>query len=186
VRLVRGRADARWFPSRHNFALFRLAAFLRLRHAPPEPRNVILVIDRHQSAAETWLVMSWVTLTLACYLAVTVFVDWNVAVALLVSLPLAIALLEVPAIVSALTIAPAWRALRGADADSIRINGIVVMLLFVAASAFFATHPTWVRFVAWLFLALLALNGIAAVVVFSLRGSIAQLEAAIGGGPSAH
>ena len=185
MRLVRGRAEARWFPSRHNFALFRLAAFLRLRHASPEPRNVILVVDRHQSATETWLVMSWVTVTLACYLAVTVFAGWNVAIALLLSLPLAIAVLEVPAIVSAMAIAPVWRAFRGKNADGIHVNGIVVMLLFVVASAFFATHPTWVRFVAWQFLALMALNGIAAVVVFSLRDSIARLEATVGGVTSA-
>ena len=73
MRVVRGRADARWLPSRHNFALFRLAAFLRLRRARPEPCDGSCVIDRHQSAMETWLVMSWVTLTFACYLAATLF-----------------------------------------------------------------------------------------------------------------
>src|SRR5688572_28147812 len=106
VRAVRNRADARWFPSRHNFALFRLAAYLRLRRAQPEHRDGFFVIDRHQSATETWLVMSWVTLTFACYLETTLFVDWHIALALLISLPLAVVLLEVPAILSALTIAP--------------------------------------------------------------------------------
>jgi hypothetical protein len=187
VKLVRGRGEARWLPSRHNFALFRLAAYLRLRNAPPEPGDVILVVDRHQSAAETWLVMSWVTLTLACYLAATLFAEWHPALALPVSLPLAIALLEVPALVSALTIAPLWRAVRGNDANGIGVNGVVVMTLFAAASAWFATHPTqpaWIRFVAWQFLALLLLNAIAALIVFSLRDAIARLESAVGGGPS--
>lgn len=180
MRAVRNRAEARWFPSRHNFALFRLAAYLRLRRARPEHRDGFFVIDRHQSATETWLVMSWVTLTFACYLATTLFVDWHIALALLISLPLAVVLLEVPAILSALTIAPLFRVTNG-----FRVNGIVIMLLFSAASAYFALHPTWIRFVAWQFLALLALNAIAAVIAFPLRHSIARLEAEVGGAPFA-
>lgn len=181
MRAVRNRADARWFPSRHNFALFRLAAYLRLRRARPEHRDGFFVIDRHQSATETWLVMSWVTLTFACYLATTLFVDWHIALALLISLPLAVVLLEVPAILSALTIAPLFRSI----GIGFRVNGVVIMLLFSAASAYFALHPTWIRFVAWQFLALLALNAIAAVIAFPLRHSMARLEAEVGGVPSA-
>jgi hypothetical protein len=94
-------------------------------------------------------------------------------------------LLQVPALVSALIVTPVWRAFRGKDTNGIGVNGIVVMLLFIGAAAFFSTHPSWVRFIAWQFLALVALNGIAAVVVFSLRGSIARLEAAVGGVTSA-
>jgi hypothetical protein len=180
VKLVRGRADARWFPSRHNMALFRLLAYLQLRRAKPQRSDSILIIDRHQSATETWLVMSWMTTTLACYLAATLFARLHAAVALPLSVPLAIALMEVPAIISALTIAPIWKSITGAT-DGIRINSFVVMLLFAAASAYFARQASWVRFVAWQFLALLALNAIAAVIVFALRGSIERMEAAVGG-----
>lgn len=186
MRIVRDRAEARWFPSRHNFALFRLAAYLCLRRARPEQRGGILVIDRHQSTMETWLVMSWVTLTFACYLATTLFVDWHIALALPVSLPLAIVLLEVPAILSALTIAPLFESIAGARTNGFRVNGVVIMLLFSAASAYFARHPSWIRFVAWQFLALLALNAIAAMIVFPLRHSIARLEAQVGGASSGH
>jgi len=185
MNVVRNRADARWFPSRHNFALFRLAAYLRLRRARPEHRDGILIIDRHQSATETWLVTSWVTLTFACYLATTLFVDWHLAPALLVSLPLAVVLLEVPAILSALTIAPLFRSVSGDLAKGYRVNGVVIMLLFGAASAYFARHPTWIRFVAWQFLALVTLNALAAAIAFPLRHSIARLEAQVGGVPSA-
>jgi len=178
LKIVRGRADARWFPSRHNLALFRLAAYFVLRRAQPERGDAILIIDRHQSATETWLVTSWVTLTFACYLAATIFVEWHIAPALLASLPLAIVLLEVPAILSALTIAPALRSFTG-SADGIRTNSIVVMLLFSAASAYFARHPTWIRFVAWQFLALLALNAVAAAIAYPLRHSMARLEAQV-------
>jgi hypothetical protein len=179
VRLVRGRADARWFPSRHNFALFRLMAYVRLHRAPPEPGDGILVIDRHQSTTETWLATSWVTLTFACYVAASLFAGWSLAAALLVSLPLAIVLLQVPAILSALTVAPLVRFMTGGRASGIRVNGIAVMLLLSAASAHFARQTTWVRFVAWQFLALLALNAIAAVIAFVLRDSIARLEGGV-------
>ncbi len=175
MKLVRGRADARWLPSRHNVALFRLAACLRLRRAKPEPHDGILVIDRHQSATETWMVMCWLIATMACYLAVTLFARWHVAVALAVSLPVALVLLEVPAIFSALTIAPFAR-------DRMRANGIVVMLLFTAASVYFAMRPTWIRFVAWQFLALLGLNAIAAVIVYAFRDTIARLEGGVTSG----
>lgn len=175
MKVVRGRADARWFPSRHNFALFRLWAYLRLRHARPEHYDGTLVIDRHQSTAETWVVMSWMTLTLACYLAATLFAGWHIAPALLVSMPLAIVLFEVPAIISALTIAPLFRI------SGSRVNGFVIMLLFSAASAYFARHPSWIRFVAWQFLALLALNATAAMIAFPMRHSMARLEAEVGG-----
>ncbi len=185
MRFVRGRLDARWFPSRHNLALFRLAAYLRLRNAPPERGDVILVIDRHQSAAETWIVTTWVTLTTACFMSATLFARWPVAVALGVAVPLAIAGLEVPAIISALTVAPLYNAIAPRRIAPMRVNAIFVMALLAAVSMYFVTQATWVRFVAWQFLALLTLNALAAPIVFSLRDSIARLEAAVGGTPSA-
>jgi hypothetical protein len=183
VRIVRGRADARWLPSRHNIALFRLAAWWKLRRTKPEMRDMILVIDRHQSATETWVVMSWVVLTTACYLAATLFASWPAPLGIAVGVPIAIAGLEVPAILSALTVGPLWRAVtRPERLDSIDVNGAVVMLLFTAASAYFAARPSWIRFVGWQFLVLLALNAVAAAIVFLLRDSIARLEAAVVGG----
>lgn len=187
MRLVRGRADARWLPSRHNMALFRLAAWWKLRRAKPEVSDRILVIDRHQSGTETWVVMSWVVLTTACYLAATLFSAWPVPLGIAAGVPMAIAGLEVPAIISALVVAPLWRTItRTERIDSIDVNGAVVMLLAAAASAYFAMRPTWIRFVGWQFLIVLALNAVAAAIVFLLRDSIARLEAAVlGGGTSA-
>lgn len=183
MRLVRGRADARWLPSRHNMALFRLAAWWKLRRTKPERNDMILIIDRHQSATETWVVMSWAVLTTACYLSATLFASWPTPLGIAVGVPIAIAGLEVPALLSALLIAPLWRmATRRERVDSIDVNGAVVMLLFTAASAYFAMRPSWIRFVGWQFLIVLALNAIAAAIVFLLRDSIARLEAAVVGG----
>jgi hypothetical protein len=178
VRLVRGRADARRLPSRHNFALFRLAAFLRMRRAQPEPRNVVLVLDRHQSTFETWLVLSWVMLTVSCYCAVTLFRHWHITLALAVSLPLVFMLLHVVVIVTGLTLARVSR-------DGIRANSVILMFLITAASAYFSTRPGWIRFVGWQFLAMLALNALAAMIVFALSDSITRLEARVGGDSSA-
>ena len=185
MRVVRGRAEARWFPSRHNAALFRLIAYVRLRRAPAEPGHGVMVIDRHQSNVETWLVMSWITLTFACYVAAAWFDGWPIALALLASIPLAIVLLEVPVVITALTVTPAWRAITRTRTSAITVNSFLFLLLLTASSAYFAMQRTWVRFVAWQFLGMLALNAVAAVIVFLLRASIARLEAGIGGASSA-
>jgi hypothetical protein len=185
VRIVRGHAEARWFPSRHDVALFRLFAFACLRRAQPEPTDKILIVDRNQSNLETWLVTSWITITLACYLTAFWFDHWPVAFALLVSLPLAVALIEVPFILVGVTITPLWRAITRTRTSALAINNFFVFLLLIAASLYLAMQRTWVRFVAWQFLALLALNAIAAVIAFLLRDSIARLEASIGGESSA-
>lgn len=175
MKVVRGRADARWLPSRHNFALFRLAAFLRLRNAKPEPSDTMYVIDRHQSATETWLVMSWLIATVACFAAGTIFSRLHLAIALLIALPLTFVLIDVPALISAMLIAPFVR-------NRHRVNGIAVLLIPIAASLYFVTRPTWLRFVAWQFLGMLALNAIAALIVFVLRDSIARLEGGVTSG----
>ena len=164
MRLVRGRAEARWLPSRHRFALFRLFAFLRLRSAQPEPREgLILVVDRDQSAAEHHSVSLWIVLTVTCYFAVTLFASWPLPLALPVSFVVAAAAVEVPLLVFG-TFAPP------------RVNSFLCMSVFTAAAAYFAMERSWVRFAAWQFLALLALNALAAAIVFLLRGPIARLE----------
>lgn len=183
MKFIRGRADARWLPSRHSTALFRLAAYLGLRRARPEVRGMILVIDRHQSATETWLVMCWVVLTAGCSVAATLFASWPAPLAVAAGVPVAIAALQIAAILSALIVGPLWRLVtRSRRIDSIAVNGAAVMLLVAAAAGYMATRPTWVRFAGWQFLLLLALNAVAAAIVFLLRDSIAQLEAAVGGG----
>jgi hypothetical protein len=65
------------------------------------------------------------------------------------------------------------------------VSSFVTVALLTAGAAYCATRPTWVRFAGWHFLSMLGLNAIAAVIVFLLRDSIAQLEASAGGAPSA-
>jgi len=167
VRIVRGRAEARWLPSRHHFALARLFAFLRMRGAKPQPREgLMLVVDRDQTAAEHHCVSLWIVATVACYIAATLLASWPIAAAFPLAFVLAAVAIEVP-VVSIGLLVPA------------RANGTVLMALLVAAAAYFATQRSWVRFAAWQFLAVVALNALAAVIVFLLRGPIARLERSV-------
>jgi hypothetical protein len=173
VRVVHGRADARWLPSRFNYALFRLYAFVRMKLAKPEPADVSLVIDRNQNPTESAVLAAWTTATLACYASGTLFASWPLALGLLAGVPVAITCLEIPIIAIGLP-------LRHRE-NNILLNSFVLMSLLIAAALYFARAQTWIRFAAWQFLGAVALNAVAAGIVFLLRGSIAEMEKAAGG-----
>jgi hypothetical protein len=179
MKMIRGRADARWLPSRHNFALFRLAAYLKMRTSKPEPRNVIIVIDRHQSAIENHSVAAWVFFTVTCFIAATLFRSLRLPFALAVAVPTAFVLVEVPFFATAILLGT-WKG------DRIRAQSFAYMCTLITAAAWLSTSTSWVRFIAWQFLGFVVLNAIAAVIVFLLRDSIARLENAVGGATSAH
>jgi hypothetical protein len=173
VKVVRGRADARWLPSRFNFALFRLYAFLRMKTARPEPAEVALVIDRNQNPIESAVLSTWTTATLTCYAAGTLFEAWPLPLALLAGVPVAITCLEIPIVSIGLV-------LRHRE-NNIPLNSFVLMSLLIAAAVYFARAQSWIRFAAWQFLGAVALNAVAAVIIFLLRGQIAEMEDAVGG-----
>lgn len=173
MRVIRGRADAREMPSRRTFAITRLLSLLRMRAAQPEPAEVVLVVDRHQSAAENFTVGAWVTFTVTGFLAATLAQRWPLPAAWIAAIPLALLLFHVPlAIVSVIFFR---------RTNNLRLNSIVLMTLVTVAAAHFARAQSWVRFVAWQFLAVLALNAVAAVLVMLLRGAIAKSESSLGG-----
>lgn len=181
MKIIRGRADARWLPSRHNFALFRLAAYLKMRRTIPEAGDVIMVIDRHQSAIENHSVGIWIFVTLTCYIAATLLRALPLSVALVAALPCAMVLIELPVYFMGVLLA-AWRWGTGVrDQNDIQIQSKAIMTLLIAAAIWLSSSAGWVRFVAWQFLGFVALNVIAAVIVFLLRGSIRRLENAVGG-----
>ena len=154
MNIVRGRAEARWSPARHRFALFRLFAHVKSRTAKPESAvGLMLVIDRDQSAYEHYAISTWIVLTVTCYLAATLFGAWPLPLGFAAALPASAFAVELPVFVTGLMF------------NSARVNGIALMLLMIAASAYLAMATTWVRFAAWQFLALVALNALAAVVM---------------------
>ncbi|HYH08036.1 MAG TPA: hypothetical protein VEK11_13345 [Thermoanaerobaculia bacterium] len=180
MKLVRDRADARHLPSRHNFALFRLGAYLRARNAQPQHADVILVLDRHQSSTETMLVAWWYVLTAACFVTATLFASWPLPLALLAAVPVVLVGVEVPVVFFGVVL-PLTRV----RVSAVRVNSVLMMAVLGGASAYFVRSASWVRFVGLQVLVLFALNAIAAVIMFLLRDSIARMEASFGGAESA-
>ncbi|MEA2491415.1 MAG: hypothetical protein QOH21_3207 [Acidobacteriota bacterium] len=189
MKAIHERADARWLPSRHNFAFFRLVAFVRLRNVRPQPeRGLLLMVDRHQSQMENYSLSVWVMATVTCFIAGTLFGSRHVALAFALAVPTAVVGLQV-AIVGTGLLVELFSAVTGVKVhDSVRASSAALMLLFLGTSAWVAaTSPTWVRWAAWQVLALVALNAIAAMLLFLLRAPIARAERTydeFGGSPS--
>jgi hypothetical protein len=185
VRIVRGRAEARWLPSRHRFGLFRLWAYARLRSAKPEPRpGLMLIVDPDQSAVECYTTSTWIALTTAGYIAAELAKRWPLPLAIAAAIPLACIALHLPLLVGA-AIVPVIQALaRRRVAWYAAINSTAIAAVHILIAAFLAKEQTWVRFVAWQALVVFGLNAIAAAIVLLLRGRIATLEASYGVTPS--
>lgn len=173
MKIVHGRAEARWLPSRFNFALFRLYAFVRMRLAKPQHADVSLVLDRNQNPVESAVLSTWTTATLACYAAGTWFADWPLPLALLAGIPVAITCLEIPIVAIGVPLRH--------RANNIPLNSFMLMSLLIGTALYFARAQSWVRFAAWQFLGAVALNALAAGIVFLLRGRIDAMENAMGG-----
>ena len=173
MKVVRGRADARWLPSRFNFALFRLYAFVRMTLAKPEPADVSLVIDRNQNPIESAVLSIWTTATLTCYAAATLFASWPLPLALLAGVPVAITCLEIPIVTLGVSLRH--------RANNIPLQSFVLMSLLTGAPVYLSRSQTWGRVAAWQFLGAVTLNAVAAGIMFLLRGSIAEMENAVGG-----
>lgn len=176
MRMVRGRAEARWLPSRHRFALFRLHAYLRLRGAKAEPvEGLMLALHPDQTAFDTYAVAIWTMLTMTCFVYALLVQVLIAPVAMVLAVPLASLAIQAPHAI-------------GLIVHTGRNTGIIskiLMLLFTLASLYFARAASWVRFAAWQFLVVIALNALAAMVMFALRGDVARLEATYGGAASA-
>ena len=158
MRIVRDREDARWLPSRFRFALFKLLAFLRMQFTKPRTKpGLLLAIDRDQSEVEAYTVSLWLFGTVSCFL--------SPMISIYVALPLAPVAMQIPL----------WIAGRG-----LRVNSILLMTLIAAAATYFAMQPTWIRFAAWQFLAAMALNAAAALIMLALREQVGKMEARCG------
>jgi hypothetical protein len=173
VKVIHGRAEARWLPSRFNFALFRLYALVRMKLARPSPADVSLVIDRNQNPIESATLSAWTTATLACYAATTLFDHWPLPLGLLAGVPVALFCLMIPIVAVGV---PLRR-----RTNNIPLHSFNLMLLQIGAAVYFARAQSWVRFAAWQFLGFVALNAIAAGVLFFLRAHVAEMESSTGG-----
>ncbi|MBV8516566.1 MAG: hypothetical protein JO197_04100 [Acidobacteria bacterium] len=169
---IRGHAEARWLPSRHRYALFRLYAYLRLLRARPEPKEVALFIDRDQSAGEQFGVSVWILLMVFCFVAGELFEPWPLPLAFAAAVPVTIVLIEIPLYAVGLLL-PLVRV--PIERHVAMIDAAYLLLIFIGALVY-ARSESWLSFVAWQFLGIVMLNVVAAAIVFLLRGSIARLE----------
>jgi hypothetical protein len=150
----------------------RLLAYLKLRagRGPAnEAEHLVLPIDRDQTAAEMNAIAIWIFITTVLYVTAMLPMIWPAAI--LVAIPVAAVALHFPIVV----IGPIVRLLIG-DGDHIKIVSVITMSLLVIASSYIAASDSWARYVAWLFFAMLIVNGVAAAVVWLLRGGIRAAE----------
>ena len=172
MNVVADRPAARWLPSRHRFALARLIGYLRLRRFRPEreqPEHLILAINRDQTNMEMHLVALWVFVTTTCYVAAAL--PFVLPLAIVLAIPLATIIIHLPIVVGG----PLLRLMIG-DGNHIKIVSMTTMALLLIASGYVATTATWARPLAWLFFAILIVNGGAAVILWLLRGAIQAAE----------
>lgn len=178
--VVRDRAEARWLPSRFDFAFFRLIAFLRLKASKPEPRDgIVLAIERHQNAAENYLGSICVFVVLTAFVASLIDVALPFGTAVALAIPITAVYLNVQIVFTGLTIAPVLRKLTPLR-NAIAVNSAVLMIIVIAAATLLAVSSSPLRHVGSGYLVLVAANAIASLIVFVLQRQIADAERAYG------
>jgi hypothetical protein len=176
VKIARNRIDARWLPARHNLALFRLYAYLRMRGAKPEPRDgVMLPIDRYQSSFENH-----------CVAIVMFAISWVHLAALLARrMPLGVAIVVAPILVPLMLQLPLWLigglATLAGGGNNKRLVSASIVAMLVAWSVYHAVSATWQRWPSRIFLALVVANLAAVPFAWLLRDRFAAMEESCAG-----
>ena len=167
MRILHEHTDVKWLPSRYRFALAKLIAIVAMRRVTRNDVDVqnVLAIDRDQSAVENHAVAMWVYVTATAYL-----LDVTPPVAWIVVPFVAPLVLHLPMFVFG------WVAGLFGGIDNRKLNSVATMAALTIASSYFAATEGPVQFVAWFFFAVLALNGLAAVVLWIVRGTAATVE----------
>lgn len=180
MKLIRDRAEARWLPSRHHLALFRLAAYLRLRRAAPRLQpGLFLAIDRDQTVAEVYTV-SLAMLTLSsCFVGAALHSILPLAAAVIIAPVLSVTLMQVVMITAGLTATTLRRVLRHPPTEDNRsLNDVFLWLFLIASAGYFAQKPSsmLLQWLAFTILAAVVLNAVAAIVLRILRHRIQAAE----------
>jgi len=192
VRIARPQAAVAWVPSRHRYALFRLIAYLRLASGADGPHGdrgwrpdvdlganaIVLAIDRDQSSVEAYTVCVLVWMTVSAFFAAVLSSTLVLPAAIALAIPIAALTLTLSMVMTGLVVTPVLHAVglpRGAD--NIAPATMVMLIAVTLAASYFATLSTWVRIPAWLFLGAVAINGVAAIVLFVVRQRVRAAEA---------
>ncbi|HUP50453.1 MAG TPA: hypothetical protein VNA04_16890 [Thermoanaerobaculia bacterium] len=171
MRVARGRADARWLPSRHRFAASRLIAYLVFRSIGPKERpGIVLAVHRDQSALENHAVGAWLMGSLTCFSfgILERFMTWPAAAILS-----PFAALVFVQVFPVLPVVGPPRVRQRSNADLV---SFLTMFATTMLAIYFAGTGGWVRYPAWVFLAVLGVNGAAWVVARLMRGRFEAAE----------
>jgi hypothetical protein len=184
---------AKWLTARHNLAAFRLIAALMLlaqRKRVPDPGadvRTAYVLDRHQSALENFTLAFLFNTLIAVYAAAWLQLTLRLSpAALFWMLPLMF--LFAPGVYQllfhplGLLLAVLVRAGAVKTAQVVRIQTWTFYLLMTVVAVFAFASTAWVRWAGLLWLALLAANGVAAVVMLAIAPFVKSLEERMGGG----
>jgi hypothetical protein len=181
MKIQRPQATVGWIPSRRRYALFRLAAYLRLLRTPPERRILdetkVLAIDRDQSTAETYSVAALVWLTFSCFIAELLSWWLPIGVAFSVALPIVTVALTLVGPFMAVFVMPLLHTVglpRGPH--NIGVASATLLLAMSLMASYFALSNAWVRVPSRIFLGVLAMNGVAALILFALRKRVREAE----------
>lgn len=170
MKLIRNRAEARWFPGRFNLAMFRLLAFVLCRSSRRQTQpGLVLAVDRHQSALESYAVALWIMLSSSIYafaLLRRVVTAWAAA---LLAVPAALFVIQ--ALTQLVLVAP-----RRWDRSHHRLNSFILMSAMVLVSGYIAMTAHWSSVVGWTGIALAVANTIAALALWFLRPQVTALE----------
>lgn len=174
---VRDRADARWLPSRFDFALFRLFAYFRLKASKPQPQpGLVLSIERHQSAVENYFITICVWVVVAAFLASIIGATLPLTAACLLALPATGVLVSVEIVVIGVATPLVRKLLRLSDDSNAGVNSVVIGAIALSSAAMLTIGSSPLRHIGTAYLLLLAANVLASLVVFLMRRRIAGLE----------
>ncbi len=182
MRVVRDRAEARWLPSRFDFALFRLFAYIRLRRTRPEPRpGIALAVERHQSALENFLVPVVGLIVLAAFIATLIDESLPLGTACALALPAAAMLMNVQVLVVGVLLIPIVSRLPRRQAETGQaVNSFIMLVVVIGAATLLSVDPSPLRRIGTAFLLLAGANAVAFVCLLLLQRSIAEAEARYG------
>jgi len=178
VNFVRDRADLRWLPSRHHFALARLVGYFVVRFGGPraEP-GLSLVVERDQSMAEHYTIAIWATVTAGCYIAAALTAWMPLWAAITVSIITTGLVVQIPLYTIGAVALPLWERLTGSKGTHHeKAISVAYMILYLLVASYFVRGLGWVRYVAAFSLLLFAANAVAAMLMFLLRGSVRKME----------
>lgn len=164
MKMIRDRADARWLPQRHRFALTRLIAYAMFHlTGRREEKGIALGIDRDQASIESHSLAVGVTVvsTLFAYALLSRLLLRPVA-ALLAPLASTVSLQVI--LIWAAFAPRSWR-----WNNHIEVNSFLTLLAVAATALYFAADGGWIRYVAWFVIGVYALNAIAAIVAFLMK-----------------